>query len=288
MNRKVKSPKSSRGRNRLGLGRTIGEAVRREVRRRCGFGCVICGNAIVTYEHFAPPYKDATRHDPNGITLLCGGHQLESSKGLLSKETIAEANANPVCKKLGYANHMLDLGGVKPALLLGGANVTECAPAIEIDGEFVFRIDPPERRSSRWRLTCRFCDETGRPICEIVENELIIRADNVDVEQSATRLLVRSYTSTLLEMELQPPAGFLIKQYSLRTRNGQIYIGLESPSDRARRLGFSHAPLLVPESTVLRLETANGSTFSFDACTFISPGGLRINLTDSGIQFASM
>jgi hypothetical protein len=279
MKRTVKSSNSPSGRNRFGLGRTIGEAVRREVRRRCGFGCVICGNAIVTYEHFSPPYKDARMHDPNGITLLCGGHQLESSKGLLSKETIAEANANPICKRRGHAKHMFDLGGAKPTLLLGGADVTQCAPAIEIDGAFFFKIDPPDRRSSRWRLSCRFCDETGKLICEILENELIIQADNVDIEQSATRLLIRSDANTLLELEVQPPAGFLLKQYSLQTTNGRLYIGGES---------HSNGPPVVPASTVLRLETANGGAFSLRDCTFISPGGLRINFCGSGIQLAPM
>ena len=42
--------------NRFGLTRDIPEPVRRAVRQGTGFGCVICGAAIITYHHFDPPF----------------------------------------------------------------------------------------------------------------------------------------------------------------------------------------------------------------------------------------
>ena len=56
--------------NDHGLSRTIPEGVKREVRQRCGFGCVICGLGFYDYEHFAPDFVDATEHNPAGMTLL--------------------------------------------------------------------------------------------------------------------------------------------------------------------------------------------------------------------------
>src|SRR5687768_2599641 len=106
-------------RNRLGLARDIPDAVKREVRQRCGFGCVIDGSALYTYEHFDPPYKDARRHEPAGITLLCGSCQLKTSRGQLSKLTIAEANANPYPLHQGWSGAVFDVGPKRPFVVLG-------------------------------------------------------------------------------------------------------------------------------------------------------------------------
>ena len=99
-------------RNQYGLPRHIPEAVKRAVRRRCGFGCVKCGNAIITYEHMEPKFRDARCHDPRRITLLCGHHQQESTKGLLSLETIKEYDADPVTKRQGFSSYVFDLEAV--------------------------------------------------------------------------------------------------------------------------------------------------------------------------------
>ena len=64
--------------NKHGLSRYIPEAIKREVRQRCGFGCVICGFGFYDYEHFDPDFADAKFHDPNGMTLLCSIKLLKS------------------------------------------------------------------------------------------------------------------------------------------------------------------------------------------------------------------
>ncbi|MHB0562224.1 hypothetical protein ACX3RA_15640, partial [Escherichia coli] len=57
--------------NKHGLSRRIPETIKRQIRQRCGFGCVICGFGFYDYEHFKPDFVDAKVHDPNGMTLLC-------------------------------------------------------------------------------------------------------------------------------------------------------------------------------------------------------------------------
>src|SRR5262249_39317629 len=112
-------------RNKHGLSRYIPKAIKKQVRRRCGFGCVICANAIITYEHIEPPFAEAREHDPDRITLLCGAHQVASFKGLLSKETIWAADKRPICKTTQAPKHIFDLGGKKPRLLLGGNDFSD-------------------------------------------------------------------------------------------------------------------------------------------------------------------
>ncbi|MEH2485180.1 Abi-alpha family protein [Bradyrhizobium sp. AZCC 2230] len=81
--------------NRHGLSRNIPADVKRTVRQRDGFGCVVCGKAIYDYEHFDPEFADATQHDPAGIVLLCISCHGKKTRGFLSKQTIAAARQSP-------------------------------------------------------------------------------------------------------------------------------------------------------------------------------------------------
>ena len=84
--------------NQFGLPRPIPEEVKRQVRERCGFGCVSCGRGIFQYDHFDPEYSEAHDHLPEGITLLCGSCHDEKKHGLLTNDKVAEMNADPFCK----------------------------------------------------------------------------------------------------------------------------------------------------------------------------------------------
>lgn len=53
--------------NKYGLKDTISSLVKREVRQRCGFGCVNCGNAVYQYEHLDPTFAEAKELNRPGI-----------------------------------------------------------------------------------------------------------------------------------------------------------------------------------------------------------------------------
>jgi hypothetical protein len=220
---------------------------------------VICGNAIVTYEHFNPPFKDAPGHDPQGITLLCGGHQLEASKGLLAKQSITAYDKDPLCRRVGYAKHLFDLGGTRPRLLVGGLDLTECGHKIEIDGQTFLQIAAPERRSSKWRLSCRFQNRDGTTMCEIVDNELLLSSVSVDIVQEATRFSIESDIETLLDLELQPPGALLLKKYCLLTKHGRVVIGKEKLPDTGHSMDNPGGPPKFIDMTTLRFETGSNA-----------------------------
>jgi hypothetical protein len=257
--------------NRFSLTRSIPKDVRKRVRRRCGFGCVICGDAIVTYEHFDPPFRNATKHSAEGITLLCGSHQLESSKGLLSRDTIAKANGKPLCLERGYAAHLLDLGDQRPRLTIGGSNVTNCGSGIAVDGHWMLRLREPESHSRRWRLSARFQSAGGVVACEIRDNEIILPATNFEIEQVARSILVRNEGTVVLELEFLPPSGISINQYRLPTSEGAVFVGRRSIPD----------PLTDTESmkSVLEFRHNSGGVQCFVDCTFIADIGLNLSLT---------
>lgn len=47
--------------NQHGLSRNISEDIKQEVRKKSGFGCIICGLGIYEYEHIDPEFKRRSR-----------------------------------------------------------------------------------------------------------------------------------------------------------------------------------------------------------------------------------
>lgn len=74
--------------------RNIPLPIQREVRQRCGFGCVVCGMPLFEYDHLLG-WAKAQRHVAEEITLLCDQHHREKTSGLLPLEAVLEANRNP-------------------------------------------------------------------------------------------------------------------------------------------------------------------------------------------------
>jgi 5-methylcytosine-specific restriction endonuclease McrA len=72
----------------------IPSKIKREVRQRCGFGCVICGSPIYEYEHMVEWCK-THHHRADELTLLCSQHHAEKTKRLLPEEKVKAANNNP-------------------------------------------------------------------------------------------------------------------------------------------------------------------------------------------------
>jgi hypothetical protein len=213
-------------RNRFGLSRYIPAAITKQVRRRCKFGCVVCGSAIVTYEHIDPVFSDARRHDPTKITLLCGHHQLESSKGLLSKKSIQEFDANPKGSERGYVDSMFDLGGKVPSLVMGG-NELNLNPnqVFSINDLPILKIEYPERKSRKWRLSGIFYGQNNRIICHIESNELRLLADNSDIIQKSNRFcIINENEQRIFELEISPPDELRINFMTLVLNGHEISI----------------------------------------------------------------
>ena len=269
--------------NKYGLSRNIPQAVKKAVRRRCGFGCVLCGNAIFTYEHIEPTFANAQKHDPQCITLLCGNHQIQSSKGLLSKDQIKKADDNPYCRQKGTANHLFDLGGKKPVLLVGDNNFTECGHKIQVDGQTIFEILAPDKKSTMWRLSAKFQDKSGMTICEIQKNELILNSAVFDITQIETRFSIYSQDETILELEVKPPTALLLKKYRIFTKHGKIIIGKSKEIDMLHKMATGKEIFIWRQS--LTFEPNNGENIVFETCSFSSPNGLNFRFFSGELQF---
>jgi hypothetical protein len=208
--------------NQFGLSRHVPADVKRQVRQRCFFGCVICGGAIVEYEHFDPLFKEARTHNSQGITLLCPDHHTEAGKGLLTKTQVVAADRNPKCAQVGYADYVFNLGGVAPNLVVGGNQI---GSYLAIGDQRHVEILAPEPGSQRWQISAEFPDKDGNTVCKIVENELQISNAAYDFEQVANRFTIKEAGGrTILGLRAEPPQTLYVDELFLQTPLGTFEV----------------------------------------------------------------
>ncbi len=76
--------------NKHGLSRYIPQHIKRELRQRSRFGCVICRRGFYQYEHIDPPFEDAKTHVPDRMCCLCGSCHDAVTRGQLSKALLLQ------------------------------------------------------------------------------------------------------------------------------------------------------------------------------------------------------
>lgn len=64
--------------------------IKRKVRQKSKFGCLVCGCPICDYDHLINEWADIETHNVDDIYLLCPNHHREKTKGTLTKEIILE------------------------------------------------------------------------------------------------------------------------------------------------------------------------------------------------------
>lgn len=213
--------------NKHGLSRYIPKDTRRSVRQRCGFGCVICGLAIIDYEHLDPPFSEAKEHNPNNIVLLCGSCHNKVTRRIWSKEKVKKAAANPFCIRRGYARDEFDIGDKHPEVIIGNSRWLYTTTIIEMLGVKLLTIEPPEEVPEEvgvqppYRLSGLFLDHQGNKLFEIDRNEWKGSVENCDIEAEGRRLTIRKKTSQkrlgeiALELIVSPPNQISITKMNL-------------------------------------------------------------------------
>lgn len=186
--------------NRYGLTRNIPANIKREVRQRSKFGCVICRNAIYVYEHIQPEFKDAHAHIPDCIALLCPTCHAKVTKKRIPKEVVQtqyekiqqEVSAEPPRDSEYFVNHFQHL-----RVDIGKCKFSEHRAIINIDGIDILSYQMDED-SGRYVVTGRFFDSEGNKLFEIIDNEWIGPTDIWDIEQEGTRLVIRGGSRNIL------------------------------------------------------------------------------------------
>jgi hypothetical protein len=210
----------------------IPDGIQREVRQRCGFGCILCGAPLYEYHHIVP-YNECREHVGANITLLCDAHHKEATNGLLTVEQIAQANQAPYNLQRGVSSpYGLHFQGTVFDCVIGGNRFSskfrdnECdavAIAVSVDDfDLVwFRID----NSGRLFFNATLFDQNNVPLLLIRENALVYRVDTWDLEFKTRTLTIREAArKILLEMEFLPPHEVVIHRARLLCNGVEILV----------------------------------------------------------------
>ena len=193
-------------------GRKIPEQVKRLVRQRCGFGCVMCGLPIIQYHHMIPWSKENT-HDPENITLLCDNHHRRVGAGLVPSDEIVRCNSDPCSRKLGECSpEKLYFAGDLQKITLGNNlfqhhSALGTAVIAMIDGFPVLQL-----HEENGRLLIGFQPFPGLRAMRIERNELILAPEFTDITWIGKRLTIKHERRIVLQIRFDPPNTLDIEQ----------------------------------------------------------------------------
>ncbi|MCL6235765.1 cell division protein [Acinetobacter sp. ANC 5579] len=197
--------------------RNIPLPIQREVRQRCGFGCVICGMPLYEYEHMEE-WALVKRHIADEITLLCDQHHREKTSGLLPKEQVRKANEKPFNLQEGISKpYLLHFSGEEAIVEIGG-NIFSCKDQgygtamvpISVDGTPLIGLILAD---GHFLLNLVIFNEYNTPILHIKNNQLIFKPLAWDIQLVGTTLTLReNHRKILIEIEFCPPNKVIFKR----------------------------------------------------------------------------
>ncbi|MFJ5180035.1 SEC-C metal-binding domain-containing protein [Pseudomonas fulva] len=251
--------------NNHDLARYIPSEVRRTVRQRDGFGCIVCGSFFYHYDHLGIEFKDAKLHEADNIVLLCGGCHDRKNRGALSTETIKIAAKNPRCKQKSFSWGPLDTGLEHPIVQMGSLIASNVKSLIRVDGEDVFSISPPSEEGSPFTINAKIYDRGGRLILRIVESEVQVLGISWDVEVVGQRVIIRSFSGIFdLILRVEPPRKIIIERMNM------VYKGLAISCSEGKALSVEFGGM------VMSIQSAE-----------VSGGDTMFDLSSSGFEFSS-
>lgn len=240
--------------NKYKLSRTIPAEVKRKVRQRCGFGCVVCGSAIYDYEHFNPEFNEAREHNPDGIALLCPTDHARKRKKLLSNEQYLKSIANPMALQLKKAYAEWETDDFAPTVVVGQKIFTGGTSILIVDGKLLLGFKGPEEIGSPPRLNFRFFDRKQNEVFSIINNEISVFSDSFDIATTGNIWTVRSKLYNVdLKIELNPPNNIIIRQLHFHYKKWELIA-----KDEKFELKYDGKPNLLFNGPVL----VNGPCYS--------------------------
>ncbi len=199
--------------------RNIPAEIKRQVRQRCGFGCVICGLPIYEYEHMEE-WAKVKRHRAEEITLLCPNHHSEKTKGRIPVFVIKEANKNPFNNREDFSKPSnLYYSGTELKIKMGVLNFVldstrqnQFIPLV-IDRLPIIFINVIDNNIF---INLNLFNEKNELILKIIDNELIYSNNFWDIEYVGTKLTFRNGSGKIfLEIDFEVPNKLTISRGSI-------------------------------------------------------------------------
>lgn len=169
----------------------IPESIKLEVRKRCHFGCVVCGLPLYHYDHIED-YSITRAHDADNITLLCGYHHDQKTRGYLPTFTVREANRSPKNSRLSttapdrwYFSDGTVRIEVGSNIILSTFKFQNYIDVLRVRGEQIIRFDK-EQNDLLLSMTIR--NHLGREIFCAHKGEITASTENIDIKLAGGRL----------------------------------------------------------------------------------------------------
>jgi len=204
------------------LNREVPEPVKREIRKRCGFGCIKCGRLFCEYHHFAPEFPKAEGHNPQGITLLCPNHHADCTSGRINNDSIRKHDQDPYCLKKGHSKYLLEDLEFPLEVVLGSiVFISDDGVLLKIDDEEILGItsgteDEPPYINSKLSLN------SGDDLI-IVKNEIIAGTKSWDIESKSSEITIRKKLGDIaLNLFFEPPRRIFIKRIKMNYKGNII------------------------------------------------------------------
>ena len=210
----------------------IPNEIKREVRKRCGFGCVICGSPVYEYDHIVE-WSKTRQHKADELTLLCHKHHGEKTKKILPNNKVKASNDHPYNIEKGKSSpQSLYYDGNHFKLKLGDSISSfsdlkdgQTFSPFLIDGQPVVSFTNDK---GHILLNLELKDDCGEVIIKIKDSELVYSTEFWDVEWVGKVLTIREgFRDILLELEFSPPSMISINRGTLRHNGVEIEIGRE-------------------------------------------------------------
>jgi len=218
-------PKMSKQKeNKHGLKRYIPQDIRQKIRKDAGYGCVICGSMFCDYEHIEPEFNNAHEHNPEHMTLLCGGCHHHVTGKRKSKKTVWKAKSDPFALKHGYVREGLESSG-DDIVLLGNNTIEFTQVAVEIYGKPILWFEYPMEQDEPVLVNAIFSDKDGKKIAFINRNQFTAVVGEADIKSEGTTIEFRPKPreiSLVLNIEADKPLS--IERLAMSEKDTSIQI----------------------------------------------------------------
>lgn len=212
--------------NKFGLKRYIPEHIKREIRHRSKFACVVCRCAFYQYEHITPEFYEANEHNPEHMCLLCGHCHDKVSRGVLSKESVMQKyheiqNSENIKKPFD----IFDLNHQNIIVGLGSCTFHQSKTLISLNDMTILKIDPPEKGTSVPVLSGIFSDDNGNELFRINRNEWEGSNQAWDIKIVGNNIKIYTTPNKVaLHIKLFPPERIDIVELDMRVGESHLIL----------------------------------------------------------------
>ncbi|MFV5630396.1 MULTISPECIES: HNH endonuclease [Acinetobacter] len=230
--------------------RYIPVEIKRQVRQKCFFGCVICGMPFYEYEHIEE-YAQVKEHTVENIILLCPNHHASKTTQKLSKERLIYAKNNPFngskehtsAYKIEPSSNLEIKIGTNTCI---GWNVSRIKDhhIFFINGESYFTLHADD---DGWlTVSLKITDPQGEVLLKFTKGELTVNTNIFDFSYEGNRILIRDKDSKKIILDVriadnivaisyayfmhQGNDGFMVENGTLYTIGDQTIIGMDTGS----------------------------------------------------------